>query len=61
MLCHIHDVTIPWQLQEPLNLAGKNSFKHSGLVNKKAVGIESGPDGKGVCLVTKKQTSESLM
>ena len=44
--------------QEPMNLANKNSFKFSGLVNKKAVGIENGPEGKGVTLVTKKQTSK---
>ncbi|XP_065917023.1 large ribosomal subunit protein eL28-like [Dysidea avara] len=42
---------------EPMNLANKNSFKFSGLVNKKAVGIENGPEGKGVTLVTKKQTN----
>jgi len=42
-----------------MNLANKNSFKFSGLANKKAVGIENGPEGKGVTLVTKKQTSKS--
>jgi len=41
-----------------MNLANRNSFKYSGLVNKKAVGIENGSEGKGVTLVTKKQTSE---
>jgi len=49
---------VGYSLQEPMNLANKNSFKFNGLVNKKAVGIESGPDGKGVTLVTRKQTSK---
>jgi len=40
-----------------MNLANKNSFKFSGLVNRKAVGIDSGTEGKGVLLITKKQTS----
>ena len=41
-------------------MANKNSFKFSGLVNKKSVGIDSGTEQKGVTLLTKKQTSELL-
>ncbi|XP_073242040.1 large ribosomal subunit protein eL28-like [Porites lutea] len=40
--------------KEPLNLAGRHSFKHSGLVNKKAIGVTADPNGKGVVLTTKK-------
>lgn len=43
-----------------MNLANKNSFKFSGLVNKKAVGIDSGAEHKGVTVIIKKQTSELL-
>lgn len=42
-------------------MASKNSFKFSGLVNKKAVGIDNGAENKGVVLITKKQTSELLV
>lgn len=42
---------------EPLNLASKNSFKFSGLVNRKAIGIDNGAERKGVMLITKKQTN----
>ena len=41
--------------KEPNNLTGKNAFKYNGLVNKKVVGVEPSPDGKGVLLVTKKK------
>ncbi|KAL9987864.1 hypothetical protein ACROYT_G002237 [Oculina patagonica] len=40
--------------KEPLNLTGRHSFKSSGLVNKKVVGVAADPSGKGVVLSTKK-------
>ena len=39
---------------EPNNVAGVNSFKFNGLVNKKTVGIEAAPSGKGVVLSIRK-------
>merc|ERR1711881_412556 len=36
--------------KEPNNLAGVNTFKHNGLVNKKTVGVDAAADGKGVVL-----------
>merc|ERR1719250_94109 len=39
---------------EPNNLAGVNTFKHNGLVNKKTVGVDAAPDGKGVVLSIRK-------
>eukprot|EP00745_Piridium_sociabile_P010914 TRINITY_DN178501_c0_g1_i1.p2 TRINITY_DN178501_c0_g1~~TRINITY_DN178501_c0_g1_i1.p2 ORF type:complete len:138 (+),score=37.49 TRINITY_DN178501_c0_g1_i1:64-477(+) len=39
---------------EPNNLKGRNSFRYSGLVQKRTVGVEPAKDGKGVVLVTKK-------
>ena len=39
---------------EPNNLKGRNSFRYSGLVRKRTVGVEPSKDGKGVVLVTKK-------
>lgn len=40
--------------KEPLNLTGRHTFKCSGLVNKKAIGVTADPTGKGVVLTTKK-------
>lgn len=40
--------------REPLNLKGKNCFQYSGLVHKKAIGVRSDREGKGVIVVTKK-------
>uniref|UniRef100_A0A1D1ZMD1 60S ribosomal protein L28 n=1 Tax=Anthurium amnicola TaxID=1678845 RepID=A0A1D1ZMD1_9ARAE len=39
---------------EPNNLTNLNSFKYSGLANKKAIGITTGPNNRGVTVVTKK-------
>ncbi|KAL8575713.1 hypothetical protein ACOMHN_055902 [Nucella lapillus] len=39
---------------EPNNLKGRNSFRYSGLVHKRTVGVEPAKDGKGVVLVTRK-------
>ncbi|RIA98543.1 ribosomal L28e/Mak16 [Glomus cerebriforme] len=40
---------------EPNNLTNLNSFKYSGLANKKAIGVKDGPTNyKGVTVVTKK-------
>ncbi|KAK9764447.1 hypothetical protein K7432_008031 [Basidiobolus ranarum] len=41
---------------EPNNLTNLNSFKYSGLANKKVVGVTAAPTGKGVVLTTKKQS-----
>merc|ERR1711872_815965 len=40
--------------KEPNNLTGINSFKYNGLVNKKTVGVEAAPNGKGVVLALRK-------
>jgi len=39
---------------EPNNLTNLNSFKYSGLANKKAIGITTGPNNRGVTVVAKK-------
>ncbi|CAB4406815.1 unnamed protein product [Rhizophagus irregularis] len=39
---------------EPNNLTNLNSFKYSGLANKKAIGITPGPSNRGVTVVAKK-------
>ena len=33
------------------------AFRYNGLIRKKTVGVEEGPDGKGVVLVTKRSKS----
>merc|ERR1711894_114295 len=40
--------------KEPNNLTGANSYKYNGLVNKKTIGVEQAPSGKGVVLSVKK-------
>ncbi|CAL8094798.1 unnamed protein product [Calicophoron daubneyi] len=40
--------------RDPLNLKGKNCFRYSGLVHKKAIGIKQEKYGKGIILITKK-------
>merc|ERR1712142_334022 len=40
--------------KEPNNLMAINSFKYNGLVNKKTVGIDAAPSGKGVVLAIRK-------
>merc|ERR1711872_1049362 len=40
--------------KEPNNVSGLNSFKFNGLVNKKTVGIDAPPTGKGVVMATRK-------
>merc|ERR1712018_48792 len=40
--------------KEANNLTGINSFKYNGLVNKKTVGVEPAPSGKGVVLSIRK-------
>merc|ERR1712142_318626 len=40
--------------KEPNNLTGINSFKYNGLVNKKTVGVDAVPSGKGVVLALRK-------
>jgi len=44
---------MPSLSKEPNNLKGRNSFRYSGLVHKKTVGVEPAPSGKGVVLVTR--------
>lgn len=44
--------------REPDNLAALHSYKHSGLVNDKAVGIQPSPSGKGVVVNTKKSNKK---
>ncbi|KAF9899090.1 60S ribosomal protein L28 [Lobosporangium transversale] len=38
------------------NLLNKNSFKYSGLANKKTVDITAAPSGRGVVVATKKSS-----
>merc|ERR1712200_41169 len=40
--------------KEPNNLMGTNSFKYNGLVNRKTVGVDAAPTGKGVVLAIRK-------
>merc|ERR1711931_102010 len=40
--------------KEPNNVSGINSFKFNGLVNKKTVGIDAAPTGKGVVMALRK-------
>merc|ERR1712198_647913 len=40
--------------KEPNNLTGINSFKYNGLVNRKTVGVDAAPTGKGVVLAIRK-------
>merc|ERR1711899_380418 len=40
--------------KEPNNLTNLNSFKYNGVVNKKTVGVEAAPSGKGVVLSLRK-------
>ena len=40
--------------REPGNVASLHSYKHSGVVNDKAVGVTPAPSGRGVVLTTKK-------
>jgi len=44
---------MPTLSKEPNNLKGRNSFRYSGLVQKKTVGVEPASTGKGVVLVTR--------
>merc|ERR1711879_289358 len=44
--------------REPNNLKSKHSFRYSGIVNKKTVGVEPCKDGKGVVLITKKKSNQ---
>jgi large subunit ribosomal protein L28e len=45
-------------VQEPNNLANRSSFRYTGLVQRKTVGIEFPKDKKGFVLVTKKQKAQ---
>ncbi|PWN53747.1 ribosomal protein L28e [Violaceomyces palustris] len=40
--------------REPSNLTQIHSYKYSGLVNVKAVGVEAAPSGRGVVISTRK-------
>ncbi|KDN47963.1 ribosomal protein L28 [Tilletiaria anomala UBC 951] len=40
--------------REPGNIAAIHSYKYSGLINDKAVGVEAAPSGRGIVLTTKK-------
>ncbi|EDO43416.1 predicted protein [Nematostella vectensis] len=40
--------------KEPNNVTGLNAFKYNGLVNKKVVGVDAAPSGKGVVITTRK-------
>jgi len=43
---------------EPNNLTNKSSFRYSGIVQRKTVGIEPTADNKGFVLVTKKRRTQ---
>lgn len=40
--------------REPDNLAQIHSYRHSGLINDKSVGVQPNPQGKGVVVSTKR-------
>ncbi|KAF8980946.1 60S ribosomal protein L28 [Entomortierella lignicola] len=42
------------------NLLNKNSFKYSGLANKKTVDVSAAPSGRGVVVATKKSNSPAF-
>jgi len=44
---------MPTLTKEPHNLKGRNSLRYNGLVQKRTVGVEAAPSGKGVVLVTR--------
>jgi len=43
---------------EPNNLVNRSSYRYSGLVQRKTVGIEASGDKKGFVLVTKKPSAQ---
>lgn len=45
-------------MQEPNNLTNKSSFRYSGLVQRKTVGVNFAPDKKGFVLVLKKPKAQ---
>merc|ERR1712112_548349 len=45
--------------REPNNVKAKHSFRYSGIVNRKTVGVEPAKDGKGVVLITKKSSGHN--
>merc|ERR1712183_696439 len=45
--------------KEPNNLKSVNSFKYNGLVNKKTVGLDAVPTGKGVTLTLRKAKGQN--
>merc|ERR1712062_15636 len=45
--------------KEPCNLKSKHSYRYSGLIHKKAIGVEPSADGRGVVLVTRKTRNQN--
>merc|ERR1712018_774195 len=43
--------------KEPNNLRSKNSYRYNGLVRRKTIGVKPAADGKGIVLVTRKQSN----
>merc|ERR1712227_547845 len=43
--------------KEANNLRSKNSYRYNGLVRRKTIGVEAAADGKGIILVTRKQSN----
>merc|ERR1711982_14351 len=43
--------------KEPNNLRSKNSYRYNGLERRKTIGVEAAADGKGIVLVTRKQSN----
>jgi len=53
----VRNVKQPFSL-EPNNLTNKSSFRYSGIVNRKTVGVEFPTDKKGFVVVLKKPKSQ---
>merc|ERR1712099_45206 len=45
--------------REPNNVTGENNYKSNGYINKKTVGVEADPSGKGVVLSLRKSKGQN--
>merc|ERR1739848_207601 len=54
---HTQGITLT---REANNLTARNAFNHNGFVNKKAVGVEAGEDGKGLVLTMKNKKGGNM-
>jgi len=56
-LKRVRNVKQPFSV-EPNNLTNRSSFRYSGLVQRKTVGVNANPDKKGFTLVLKKSKAQ---